>query len=50
MSIRFTAEQIIRECRGCRYFNPKSRDYCGYKDKLEFGKEGKCLKKRKPKW
>jgi multimeric flavodoxin WrbA len=48
--VKLTTTEKIRGCQGCFFWNPKARDTCQYRDKLEFGKYGKCLKKRKPKW
>lgn len=51
MAIKLRPDEIIKECRWCYWFRPQSyRQRCAYTDKLEFGKYGKCLKKRKPKW
>jgi hypothetical protein len=49
LRINLTPEQNILECRGCKYFNPKTKAFCNRQDKRETGKEGKCLNKKKVK-
>lgn len=47
LQTKLTPEQIMLECRGCHWFNPKARVWCNRKGKRETGKLGKCLNKKK---
>jgi hypothetical protein len=47
MKIQYTKEQLIRKCPGCLHFDDDEMLDCTYTGKKEFGKYGKCLKRRK---
>ena len=49
IKFKMTPEEKVRGCEGCFFFLSFLTGRCGYGGKLEFGKYGKCLKKRKVK-